>query len=322
MVVPLFGLRKVEKRPGIMVKEKATVIQADNLEKRYGNLRVLRGVSFRVGRGEIFSIVGPNGSGKTTTMEILEGTRSRDGGSFSILGSLPKAREVRERIGVALQDADAFSNLKIEEIIHLHRSFYRRSLPIDFLLTTVGLQQRAKSFIRNLSGGEKQRLNLAVALVNDPEVLFLDEPSEGLDPRVRMDIWNLLISLRDEGKTILLTTHYMEEAERLSDRVAILGRGKILASGPPAELIAGSGLPKRIELEFNGSSEPLLDMLNGGYSYTRDGERKLVFSTFRAELDLEHLLSMVRASGLSILNLDVRSPGLQDVYLALTGEAR
>ena len=185
------------------------IIKAEGLEKSYGDRRVLKGISFRVYRGEIFTIVGPNGSGKTTTMEILEGTRTRDAGTFSILGGTPGDRDVRERIGVALQDADAFSNLRVEELLVLNASLYRRSLPREDLLNLTGLVRVRKSFVRNLSGGERQRLNLAVAMVNDPDLLFLDEPSEGLDPRVRIELWDLLLKLRSEGKTILLTTHYI-----------------------------------------------------------------------------------------------------------------
>ena len=298
------------------------IIKAEGLEKSYGDRRVLKGISFRVYRGEIFTIVGPNGSGKTTTMEILEGTRTRDAGTFSILGGTPGDRDVRERIGVALQDADAFSNLRVEELLILNASLYRRSLPREDLLNLTGLVRVRKSFVRNLSGGERQRLNLAVAMVNDPDLLFLDEPSEGLDPRVRIELWDLLLKLRSEGKTILLTTHYMEEAERLSDRVAVLRGGEILAAGSPAELIASLGPAKRILFEFREAPAPLLELLNGGYTYSLVEDRGIVFVTENIEQDLSDLLNLVRSSGLTIGNLDVHSPRLEDVFLVLTGGDR
>ncbi|MBN2050339.1 MAG: ABC transporter ATP-binding protein [Spirochaetales bacterium] len=294
------------------------VVRVDNIAKAYGKRRVLTGVSFQVERGEILSIVGPNGSGKTTIMEILEGIRRADGGKFSVLGSSPGSREVRERIGVALQDADAFSNLRVEEFLRLHASFYRRCLSVQEVLETVGLSMIRKNYIRGLSGGERQKLNLATAMMNDPEILFLDEPAEGLDPRVRIELRELLLALRRRGTTILNTTHYMEDAQLISDRVAVLGRGKIVALGPPAELIAASGLPKRLEFVFREHPGPLLRLLEGIHTSVLEDHRRVIVSTPSLQEDLVRLLSLVRTAGLTVESLDVRSPTLEDVYLNLT----
>jgi len=218
----------------------APAVVVDRLEKRYGATRAVDSISFAVGRGEIFGLLGPNGAGKSTTLEILDGLRRADGGRAEILG-IDVARapdEVREHLGVMLQSTALPARLRVREAVALFAAFHARPRPWVDALADVGLQTRGDSFFRDLSGGERQRLALALALVHDPEVLLLDEPTAGLDPRARRELHERLLELKRRGKSVLLTTHYLDEAERLCDRVAILHRGRILACAPPAELIA------------------------------------------------------------------------------------
>ena len=216
------------------------VISANALRKAYGSVQAVDGVSFSVTRGEILGMLGPNGAGKTTTVEMLEGLRKPDSGQALVLG-IDVAREpdkVKERIGVQLQSAAMFPNLRVHEIIELFGSFFQAPRPTDELIEALDLGERRKAMTRELSGGQKQRLSIALALVNRPEVLFLDEPTTGLDPQARRSLWDLIGSFREDGTTVLLTTHYMEEAEQLCDRVAVMDHGKILEMGTISELIS------------------------------------------------------------------------------------
>jgi ABC-2 type transport system ATP-binding protein len=214
-------------------------IEVNGLRKSYGDLVAVDGISFNVTRHEIFGMLGPNGAGKTTTVEILEGLREADGGSAMVAGIdvLKDPAAVKQVIGVQLQSSSFLELLKLSELIDLFASFYRRTVDSRALLAKVDLAEKAGSRVGQLSGGQKQRFSIATALVNEPEVLFLDEPSTGLDPQARRNLWDLVRTLRDEGRTILLTTHYMEEAEELCDRVAIMDRGHILELDPPAVLV-------------------------------------------------------------------------------------
>jgi len=216
-----------------------SVLQVTNITKRYGDLTAVNGISFQVKRQEVFGILGPNGAGKTTTLEMIESLRPLDGGTI-ILDGLDVAKEpqkVKQRIGVQLQSSSFFDKLTLTELLSLFGAMYRRRIDALALLDEVELRDKAKSYVADLSGGQKQRFSIAAALVNDPVILFLDEPTTGLDPQARRHLWGVIKRIRSEGKTIVLTTHYMEEAEELCDRVAIMDRGAIVANAPPQELV-------------------------------------------------------------------------------------
>src|SRR5271157_2431094 len=234
------------------------ILQVENLVKRYGHLQAVRDVSFAVEEGEVFGLLGPNGAGKTSTIEILEGLRVADGGRVSVCGFDPMKNptELKHEIGAALQSTSLPDKLKVTEALRLFSSFYKRGRKPEELLKRFGLEEKRNAFYHQLSGGQKQRLALAMALVNDPRVLFLDEPTAGLDPQVRREIYNIIEELKHEKKTIVLTTHYIEEAERLCDRVAIVDHGKVVALGTPRELKTRSGGTTRIEVRL---AKPELD---------------------------------------------------------------
>src|SRR5271157_4533156 len=228
------------------------VLQVENLVKRYGDVEAVRGVSFSVEEGEVFGLLGPNGAGKTSTIEVLEGLRVADGGTATVCGLDPQKspNELKNEIGATLQATSLPDKLRVSEAIRLFASFYKRTRNPNELLKRFGLEEKRHSFYNQLSGGQKQRLALAMALVNDPRVLFLDEPTAGLDPQVRREIYGVIEELRQEKKTLLLTTHYIEEAERLCDRVAIVDQGQVIAHGTPRELKARSAGTTRIELRL------------------------------------------------------------------------
>ena len=290
-----------------------------DLRKSYRGVPAVRGVSFSVSRGEIFTIVGPNGSGKTTTVEILEGIRRHDGGSFAVLGGRPTDRRVRESIGVQFQDANVMDNLRPVEVLGLFRSFYARGLEPGEAMARVSLEPSRRTLVRELSGGQKKRLLIALAIVNDPELVFLDEPTTGLDPAVRREVWEAILDLRQRGKTVLLTTHYLEEAERLSDRVAILDRGSIVALGTPAELVSASGLAGRIAFTMDRDTPELERRIAAEFpgSTVSGADAKLTSS--RIEDDLHRIFELGRTAGSRITELAVHAPTLEDVYLARTG---
>src|SRR5580765_3555252 len=229
-------------------------VSCTNLVKRYGDVVAVDGLSFRVDRGECFGLLGPNGAGKTTTIEILEGLLEPDAGEVHILGLTWRGhdRELRQRIGVQLQETQLAEKLTVEETLRLFRSFYHRGRTIDELLRLVELEPKRRSWVGKLSGGQKQRLAVACAFLGDPDLLFLDEPTTGLDLQSRRSLWDVIRGLRDRGRTILLTTHYMDEAERLCDRVAVVDHGKVIALGSPADLVTRLGGDHVIEFAING----------------------------------------------------------------------
>jgi ABC-2 type transport system ATP-binding protein len=274
-------------------------VQVHELQKRYGATEALRGVSFEIHAGEVFSLLGPNGAGKTTTVEILEGYRHRDAGRATVLGVDPQqaGADWRERIGVVLQQSELYPNLTVREMIALFAGYYARPRDVDEVVRLVGLEEKRDTRVRNLSGGQQRRLDLAVALAGDPELLFLDEPTTGFDPAARRAAWEMIRSLRELGKTILLTTHYLDEAEQLADRVAVLRDGRIVAVGTPAELIgAVSGTEIR---------------------YRRNGE-EVVLRTDDPTRVLHDLTGEALAGGMELEGLTVRRPTLEEVYLSLT----
>jgi ABC-2 type transport system ATP-binding protein len=280
----------------------STAVVVSDLRKSYGDLEALRGVSFEIAAGEIFGLLGPNGAGKTTTVEILEGYRERDGGSVTVLGEDPSRapRGWREGIGVVLQSAGAmYQSLSVAESLALFAGYYERPRDVDEVVKLVGLEAKRDAAVRTLSGGQKRRLDLGLALVGDPELLFLDEPTTGFDPQARRRAWESILSLRDLGKTVLLTTHYLDEAERLCDRVAVLRDGEIAALGRPGEL-TGALPPTEIR-------------------YRRDGQ-EVVLRTEDPTRALHELTTQALAEGFELESLEVRRPSLEEIYLSLTEE--
>jgi ABC-2 type transport system ATP-binding protein len=276
-------------------------ITVRDLRKRYGQLEALRGISFEIEEGEVFGLLGPNGAGKTTTVEILEGYRSRDGGSVDVLGHDPQRaeREFRERIGVVLQHSEMWPNLTVVETLRVFAGYYRRPRDVDETVTLVGLGHKRDDRVKTLSGGQKRRLDLALALVGDPELVFMDEPTTGFDPQARRAAWDMIRGLRSLGKTILLTTHYLDEAQQLADRLAVLRDGEIVTIGTPAELVAASG-PTEIR-------------------YREDGERRVV-QTEEPTRTLHELTGRALAEGRELHDLEVRRASLEDAYLELLRE--
>ena len=279
-----------------------SAIAVRDLRKSYGELEALRGISFEVQQGEVFGLLGPNGAGKTTTVEILEGYRRREAGEVEVLGTDPAAAggEWRERIGVVLQSSAMYETLTVTEMLNLFAGYYREPRPVDEVVELVGLQEKRDNRVRLLSGGQRRRLDLGLALVGDPELIFLDEPTTGFDPGARRRAWETIRGLRSLGKTILLTTHYLDEAEQLADRVAVLRQGEIVASGPPAEL-TGSAQQTEIRYRANG--------------------REVVLHTDEPTRLLHELTEKALADGHELEGLVVRRPSLEDVYLSLTEEA-
>jgi ABC-2 type transport system ATP-binding protein len=276
-------------------------VDVRGLRKSYDGVEAVRGIDFEIETGEVFGLLGPNGAGKTSTVEILAGYRPRDAGSVSVLGVDPAAAATswRERIGVVPQIGDLFVNLTVIEQLELFAGYYKRPRSPEEVMRLVGLEAKRDARFRTLSGGQKRRLDLGVALVGDPELLFLDEPTTGFDPAARRAAWDTIRSLRELGKTILLTTHYIEEAAQLADRVAVLRGGEIVASGTPAELIA---------------SVPGTEI-----RYRRDGEQ-VVTRTEDPVRMLHELTSQALSNGTTLDELEVHRATLEDVYLALTGE--
>jgi ABC-2 type transport system ATP-binding protein len=279
----------------------SSAIVARDLHKSYDGVEALRGVSFDVGAGEVFGLLGPNGAGKTTTVEILEGYRRRDSGEVSVLGHDPASspRELRERIGVVLQHSELPPLLTVREVHRLFAGYYSRPREVDDVIELVGLAEKRDARVKTLSGGQKRRLDLGVALVGDPDLVFLDEPTTGFDPAARRSAWELIRSLRSLGKTILLTTHYLDEAQQLADRVAVIRAGTIVRLGTPAELIGDTG---KVQIRFQRDGEPV------------------VIETEDPTRTLNELTSEALAEGRRLEHLEVRRPTLEDVYLELVDE--
>jgi len=298
------------------------VIQVEHLRKTYGSLTAVDDISFEVYEGEIFGIVGPNGAGKTTTIECIEGLRRPDGGRISVLGLDPDRDgcSLWPRIGVQLQQSALQERIKVREAIDLFAAIYPRSVDRKTLLEQLGLAEKADSLFCQLSGGQKQRLFVALALVNDPEIVFPDEITTGLDPQARRAMWDLIRGIRDRGKTVVLTTHFMEEAERLCDRVAIVDQGRIVALDTPSNLIGSLGVGTRVVFSVEGTFD--VDALSRSADYggiERDGERIAV--NCKSNQQLAQLVNTLVSDGLRFRDLRTEQPTLEDVFLATTGRA-
>ncbi|HEY6401910.1 MAG TPA: ABC transporter ATP-binding protein [Blastocatellia bacterium] len=297
-------------------------VMVRNLTKRYGDLTAVAGVSFDVRRGEVFGLLGPNGAGKTTTVEIIEGLRSRDGGDVTVSGFDPEknANDVKKRIGVALQATALPDKIEVREALALFAGFYTRRADVDWLLRTVSLEEKAKSRFDTLSGGQQQRLAVALALVNEPEVVILDEPTTGLDAQARRELHDVIERLKRESKTVILTTHYIEEAERLCDRVAIIDHGRVIAAGTPRELIFGSRGQSRIELRTARPVElAQLRLIPFVESVTESGGAYALRSS-DAPRALIELVKWMEAERHELLDLHVTRPTLEDTFIELTGK--
>ncbi len=299
------------------------VIDAQDLRKRYIDIQAVDGVSFQVQRGEILGMLGPNGAGKTTTVEILEGLRKPDSGQAIVLG-IDAARQperLKQRIGVQLQSAALYPNLTVRELIDLFGAFYSRRRPTAELIEALDLGERRDAQTKVLSGGQRQRLSVALALVNEPELIFLDEPTTGMDPQARRSLWDLVTSLRERGTTVLLTTHYMEEAEHLCDRVAIMDHGRILELGSVKELVERRF--QELSVRFDavpGLDDQHLSALPGVSRVTHEDGEVALYTQAVAET-IGGLLAATRDLGQEPGNLAVRRATLEDVFLELTGRA-
>jgi ABC-2 type transport system ATP-binding protein len=295
------------------------VVEVDDLYKSYGSVNAVRGISFRVQEGEVFALLGPNGAGKTTTLEILEGHRRRSGGSVAVLGSDPQrgGRALRERIGIVLQSAGVDLELTVREQLSLYGSWYPRSLPVGDVIELVGLGRKARSRVGTLSGGHRRRLDLALALVGDPELIFLDEPTIGFDPEARRNAWELVDRLRRLGRTIILTSHYMDEVQHLADRAIVLSSGQIVAEGPPDSL--GADGPPATVIRFRPSGRLAGAGLPGELNQLVDpSERAIVIRTTDPTRTMKVLCDWAVDVGGELDGLEVVRPSLEDVYLELT----
>jgi ABC-2 type transport system ATP-binding protein len=301
-------------------------IEVQDLEKYYHETRAVDGVSFQVERGEIFGLLGPNGAGKTTTIEIIEGLRKPDAGIVRVLGwdVVKNPGEVKKRIGVQLQNTALFSRLTVREVIDLFRSFFPgETVDADTLIQQVNLEEKQKALSKNLSGGQRQRLSVALALINRPELIFLDEPTTGLDPQARRAMWQTIEDIRSAGATVLLTTHYMEEAQQLCDRVGVMDHGKMIALGTPNDLIQQNSSESIIEFGLTSHASPdgIFNRLQGGIrpATMEDGLVRIYTSDVTATLI--DLAELARNGRFHFNALNVRTATLEDVFLKLTGKS-
>jgi ABC-2 type transport system ATP-binding protein len=305
-----------------MTKEAEHAIKVEKLTKRYGDLLAVNDLSFSVRKGEIFALLGPNGAGKTTTVEIIDTIRTPTSGKVSLLGMdvTKKKHDIVSRIGVLPQGFSSFDRITVRETLQYYsRLFCCGNSDVDGLIELVGLKEKTQEQYKNLSGGLKQRLGIAIALVNDPEVLFLDEPTTGLDPRARREVWNLLLGLKEKGKTVFLTTHYMEEAEFLADTVAIISKGKIIAMGSPEALVESNA--NYLVLTLKPVDEKVFDIVRKmGFEPVHDNHKDIKVRVEHMD-DVQKILNTIQEAGAPLLSLDVRKPNLEEVFLKLTGEA-
>lgn len=297
-----------------------TVIEVSDLRKAYGSLVAVDGVSFQVNEGEIFGMVGPNGAGKTTTIECVEGLRAADAGSVTVLGLDPgqHRRAVAEQVGIQLQESALPRRLRVGEALDLFGSFYQQHADAEQLMDILGLTEKRSSAFGTLSGGQKQRLFIALALINRPKIVFFDELTTGLDPQARRSMWDLVRQIRDRGCTVFLTTHYMEEAERLCDRVLIMDGGQIVALDTPEALIRTLGVEKRLAFTIaEHQTAPSLTGLPQVQRVEQSGERMIVYG--HGERLVSSVIDVLEAAGVQYLDLRTEQPDLEDVFIALTG---
>ena len=300
-------------------------LRVTGLRKAYGDVVAVDGLDLTVGAGECFGLLGPNGAGKTTTIEICEGLTEPDAGVVEVLGQRWQSdeRELRQRLGVQLQETQLAEKLTVDETVRLFRSFYDRGRDVNDVIEVVQLSEKRGARVGKLSGGQKQRLALACAIVGDPDLLFLDEPTTGLDPQSRRQLWDLIIELRASGRSIVLTTHYMDEAERLCDRVAIVDHGKVIALGSPRELIASLGAEHVVEFTTPGAAEGALEIgvlrSLDGVTSAREHEGRWTLEVRELARAVPALLAELRVRALTLGELATHSATLEDVFVSLTG---
>jgi ABC-2 type transport system ATP-binding protein len=306
------------------MSDNGLALSVRDLRKHYGDVRAVDGLDLSIGAGECFGLLGPNGAGKTTTIEICEGLLAPDSGEVEILGLRWRTheRELRERLGIQLQETQLTEKLTVEETVRLFRSFYTRGRSVDDVIAMVQLDEKRDARVGKLSGGQKQRLALACAIVGDPDLLFLDEPTTGLDPQSRRQLWDLITEFKARGRTILLTTHYMDEAEILCDRVAVVDHGKVIALGTPRDLIGSLGAEHVVEFTLIEGSPPIDDPAVAGLPGVRAVRR--VAGGYEVQVEALHravpaLLTMLAQRGAELANLTTHSASLEDVFVSLTG---
>ncbi len=298
------------------------VIRVEALTKRYDSLVAVDDISFSVRRGEVFGILGPNGAGKTTTLECVEGLQQPSSGRISLLGMdvNGSAEEVKKRIGIQLQASAYFDYLTLREILDLFILIYKSDTRSDDLLNDVGLEDKASSTVNTLSGGQKQRFTIAATLVNDPEVVFLDEPTAGLDPQARRNLWDFVRHINNQGRTVVMTTHYMEEAESLCDRVAIMDRGRIAALDTPANLVRSLPIPYEISARIDPAQNTNgLKALDSVSEVVNGSDGSLILRSSNSAASVSALMEWVSNNGVHLTNLEVTPYNLEDVFLSLTG---
>ena len=305
-----------------MTQEAKHAVTVEMLTKRYGGLTAVNGISFTVRQGEVFAFLGPNGAGKTTTVEIIETIRTPTSGKVSLLGMdvTKKKHDIVRRIGVLPQGFSSFDRITVRETLQYYaRLFGRGTTDIDELIGLANLQDKRSEQFKNLSGGLKQRLGIAIALVNDPEVVFLDEPTTGLDPRARRQVWDVLLGLRKKGKTVFLTTHYIEEAELLADTVAIIDKGRIVAIGSPVKLIESNA--DYLVLTLQSVEKNVFELVRKtGFEPVRTDPHNTTVQVKDPD-DIRMILTAITDAGASLVSMDVRKPNLEEVFLKLTGAA-
>ncbi len=297
-------------------------IEVRDLVKTYGSARAVDGVSFSIDEGEVFALLGPNGAGKTTTIEILEGHRERTSGEVSVLGFDPATggREMRDRFGIVLQSSGIDRELTVREVLDLYRSAYTRRRPIDEVIALVGLADKADHRVATLSGGQKRRVDLALGLVGDPDLIFLDEPTTGFDPGARHRSWELIDNLAGLGRTIVLTTHYLDEAEHLAHRVALLNRGRIVVVGTPVELRDAASTDTSITFRLPTVDSPLGDLLEPLAGRVIGRSRQIEIITPVPTADLAHITAWAAGRGIELEGLTVSRGNLEDAYLGLLAD--
>ncbi|EPD53910.1 hypothetical protein HMPREF1210_00733 [Paenisporosarcina sp. HGH0030] len=306
-----------------MQNQTETMIEVKKLVKKYGSFTAVNSIDFSVKKGEIFGLLGPNGAGKSTTLEMMVGLRKTDGGT-AIIGGFDIAKDllkVKEVIGIQLQSTTLFELLTVEEILRLYASFYQKNVSIPELIEDMVLTEKTKSRIKTLSGGQKQRLAIALALVHDPWILFLDEPTTGLDPQARRTLWDIVLKLKEKGKTTVLTTHYMDEAQVLCDRIAIMDQGNLIALDTPSGLIKGLESDSAVEFQYEGNFlTEELEKLDG---VKQVGKHKDTYVLYTDNLQ-ETLISLIQFTSekqIQLINLQTRTSTLEDVFIHMTGRS-
>lgn len=299
-----------------------SAIKVSDLHKSYGDIRAVDGISFEVKEGEIFGLLGPNGAGKTTTIEIMEGYRKPDGGSVSVLGFDPikDGYEIKEQIGIMLQSTVLYPELRVGEVLKLFASYYRRSVDTNALIEIIGLKDKKNAYVKELSGGQKRKLAFILTLINDPKLMFLDEPTEGLDPQTRRVVWEIIRKAPDDGKTVFVTTHYIEEAQNLCDRVAIIDHGKIIALDTPKRLMASLEVEQKIEFVTDSAiSVDQLKKIKDVSKAVKTREGEFVIYTKKTQTTLKELMVLAEKESYEFRDLKVIGATLEDVFIKLTG---